>query len=539
MTDTAVVGRMSPLRQTTLCLLLAACCVFVYEITAYGGIRSPDSEVMFRTSEALVTRGSFAIERGLETWRGFGLARGVDGKEYSIFGPAQALVAAPLVAAGRRLADTGFFRDNTFPLPLSHYIDNGIGRFVTNQPAAARDESAVRWVAAQLNVVISALSVVLVYLVARRLVGNSASSLFTAVIYGFGTLVWPYSGTFFSEPLASLCALTAFGLLLANDPRFGTPSPKVLKTLLAGACLGTAAAAHITAILFAPFFFLYALHPYLDARNRREALAPAFGFAAGLGTVLLLLGYYNYIRFGSPLETGRGLDPSGAALFAYGVFTSPIEGLHGLLISSNKGLLLFSPVVVVAALAWPRLHRLHPFLSNVLASAIVFRILFIASRSDWHGGFCLGPRYLLMILPYICLPFVLLVKDVFQGGLRGRFVLVTSCWLFICQQYYFALGEIFSYYHVRRWQALSKGVDIFAGHRIYFEWANNPLTSLLDGFRGPFLLRQLPIGNYLLFVLGCAVLGVAVVLICTIFPSAASVVEAREPQPGVRHAANG
>ena len=206
------------------------------------------------------------------------------------------------------------------------------------------------------------------------------------------------------------------------------------------------------------------------------------------------------------------MDPSAALEFGYGVFTSPIQGIYGLLLSSNKGVLLYSPVIVVAALAWPRFHRLHPFLSKVLVAGLVFRLIFIASRSDWHGGYCLGPRYLLMVLPYLCLPLLLLVKDIIQSVDNRRYFLFTGAWLFICQQYYFSLGEIFSYYEMRKWQALSRGVNVFVGNRIYLDWSNSPLTSLLDGLRGPFLLRQLSIGKYTLFLLGCAVFGGAMAL---------------------------
>jgi len=290
-----------------------------------------------------------------------------------------------------------------------------------------------------------------------------------------------------------------------------------MKTVLAGVCLGIATTAHITAILFVPFFFVYALYPYWRSPGKSPVLSAALCFSCGLGVVLALLGYYNYFRFGNPLETGRGVDPSAVMQFGYGVFTSPIQGIYGLVFSSNKGLLLFSPVVVVALLAWPRLNRLHPFLSRVLVAAIAFRIVFIASRSDWHGGFSLGPRYLLMLLPYLCLPLVLLVKDLLQRGRNGRYILFAGAWLLICQQYYFSLGEIFSFYHIRNFKALSNGVNIFDGNQIYFDWINSPLTSLLDGLRGPFLLRQLSMGNYALLLLGCAVLGVAILLIYNMF----------------------
>ena len=43
----------------------------------------------------------WAVSTELE-WKGFGLARGVDGALYSVFGPGQAVALAPLVAVARQ-----------------------------------------------------------------------------------------------------------------------------------------------------------------------------------------------------------------------------------------------------------------------------------------------------------------------------------------------------------------------------------------------------------------------------------------------------
>ena len=48
-------------------LILFFVCLLVYGATNYGGIRSPDAEVVFRTAESLESRRSFAVPRPLET----------------------------------------------------------------------------------------------------------------------------------------------------------------------------------------------------------------------------------------------------------------------------------------------------------------------------------------------------------------------------------------------------------------------------------------------------------------------------------------
>ena len=493
------------------CLGLLVFCLLAYEIMSYGGVRSPDSEIVFRTSDALVTRGNLAVERGLEGWPGFGVATGVDGRSYSIFGPLEAVAASPLTALGHVLADRGVFRSSTVPLPISFNVENGLQDFLADGRTTARDENGIRWVASQLNVLVTALTVVLVYLTAFLLVRGQVASVTTAFIYGFGTLAWPYSGTFFSEPLASLFVLAALYLLLVDEPNGGNP-PSMTRAVCAGLCLGLATCAHVTAALFAPVFLLYAAYPIFHRRNERPAWALSAGFAVGLGVVLILLGFYNFERFGSFLETGRTVDPRAVVEFDYGVFTSPFQGLYGLLLAPNKGLLLFAPIVVLAVFAWPRMHRQYPILANMLAGAVVFRILFIASRSDWHGGFSLGPRHLVMVLPLVCLPLGFLVQDAIRRGRLAWGLLVSAAWLAVCQQYYFALGEIFSFYYLKMWQAQDAGQNPFAGNQVYLQWTNGSLSRLLAGPRGPWVLRQVPLDNQALFILGCGIFAVLAVL---------------------------
>ena len=80
-------------------LALGLAIAVVYALFSYGGIRSPDGEVLYRTAESLVRDGDFSIEP-LEAWPEFGVARGRDGEWYGKYGPGQPLAAAPLVWLG-------------------------------------------------------------------------------------------------------------------------------------------------------------------------------------------------------------------------------------------------------------------------------------------------------------------------------------------------------------------------------------------------------------------------------------------------------
>src|SRR5690242_13997692 len=95
---------MTRLRGAALALFLAS--FAVYLLTCYGGVRSPDAEVMFLGAQAIAEHGSLALERDTD-WHGFGVARGRDGRQYSVFGPLTSIVAAPIVLVMERVVRSG------------------------------------------------------------------------------------------------------------------------------------------------------------------------------------------------------------------------------------------------------------------------------------------------------------------------------------------------------------------------------------------------------------------------------------------------
>ena len=178
----------------------------VYAVLSYGGIRAADSEVVFRTAEALWEQGEFAVSEQLG-WKGFGVTPGRDGGLYSIFGPAESVALAPLVGVGRfvNARVRWFDRAGGGPSP-SHYVNRGLVCFAKGRPMGDPGPHASRAFASALNVVVTALLAWVVLLVVERLVGCRRSALFVAALVAFGSPLLPYSGTVFSEPLATLFA---------------------------------------------------------------------------------------------------------------------------------------------------------------------------------------------------------------------------------------------------------------------------------------------------------------------------------------------
>jgi hypothetical protein len=466
----------------------------VYFLFSYGGVRSPDSEIVFRTAEALATRGTFRLTAELKGWQDFGLPRGKDGGFYSIFGPGQSIAAVPFVELALLINKSGWYKSIPDFIPISHFVGGGVIDYVKGITPADLQPHALRFLVSPFNVVVGSLCVCFFYLLVKLLTRSDFAARWSAIVFAFGSLMMPYSGTFFSEPLATLFVILSLYCLVWNDlTTEAAAREKHLSLLSSGIFLGIATTVHITAVLFAPFFFLYGLYPFLRTRwSVKEFAVSGAIFAAGLGLFLTLLGYYNYIRFGNVFETGR----TALQQVEYASFVAPWRGLSGLVFGGGKGIVWYCPAAIISLFLWRPFHKRFTFLSYTILGSVLFRIVFIASRSDWHGGFSLGPRYLVMALPLLMLPYgEILVHWTQRQAVRTLWLFFLATLICIWQQIYFSLGEIFSFFHFVNWTFRDHGINVFANDALYLDWDKSPLLYLLDTKRGPFLLRSISLSN--------------------------------------------
>jgi len=476
-------------------------CLATYLVTSYGGIRSPDGEMVFLTAQSLAESASFALGK-TSSWSAFGHARGKNGRNYSLFGPGESILLAPFAAAGEIINRSGWYKSQDIYIPPSHYLDKGLHDFLLGQRPRIMEPHALRFLASPFNAIISALGSVIFFFILSRLGYSPAVSTPVTYLYAFGTLAWPYSGTFFSEPLATLMVLLSFFLLIpAPNQEKGIPADPVA-LIFSGLALGAGTATHITAILFFPFFWLLSSGIHYPSRTHKRTLFRAsLPFCVGYSIPTALIAIFNYSRFGSVIETGRTVNSVDPSAFDYVQFTLPFEGLYGLTLSSGKGLLFYSPAVIAGLLAWRYFHRRNSYLSVVLLSAISLRVLFIAGQKDWYGGFSLGPRYLVMVIPFLLIPIAEWLKNSLADADKksiGLFLAITAA--SISQQIYFSVGEIFSFFHIAKipWQ----NTLIDWNKILYFEWDLSPLLHLHEGFRGPYILQFVPISNMMIWAGG-------------------------------------
>ncbi|MGH7556115.1 MAG: hypothetical protein ACREMQ_24190 [Longimicrobiales bacterium] len=219
--------------------------------------------------------------------------------------------------------------------------------------------------------IIAAASVVVMFVLLRRLTTRKWATIL-ALAYAVGTSTWTTSG----EALWQQGASTLF--LLLTLLALSGPQPSWWR---GGLWAALALAVRPTNV----FLWAIVLGVMLLERRRAGAFV-AFALPGAVTGLLLVI--YNWTLFG---DVRGGYDTEPLRLF------SP-TALAGLLASPSRGLLIYSPVVLFAALgAWLALRRSRGDARRVYAIAALYAlasILFLAHLERWWGGASWGPRLL-------------------------------------------------------------------------------------------------------------------------------------------------
>ncbi|HUF48518.1 MAG TPA: hypothetical protein VMM93_11935 [Vicinamibacterales bacterium] len=226
--------------------------------------------------------------------------------------------------------------------------------------------------------------------------GDRRAAVTAGLLVAFATPLWVYSKFGFNAPLAAL-ALTASAAGICAGARANH-----LGLLVAGGvALGCGVLTrHEMVFGFAPA----ALYLAIVAGDRRRRLRWLLAAGAPVAVAAGLWMWYNAARFGHPLDTGLLRDPN------VRLDTPIVIGLHGLLLSPGRSLLVYAPVTIAGVAALWALRRAMGPLAIYCGSTALLFLLLIAKMHQWDGGESYGPRYLVPILPFVTLPVALWLR---------------------------------------------------------------------------------------------------------------------------------
>jgi MFS family permease len=311
---------------------------------------------------------------------------------------------------------------------------------------------------------LTALAVALAYWTARQRT-TEARALFVAAGLGLGTGYWSsISQTLWIHETAILGLAIAVLAFAAPTDRISDRAALVSGAGLALAAVARMQLAPVVAVLLAGLFW---------RANRRGAIGALLIVAAAA-----ILEMSVYLRwFGQPLGMLPALDAVSRSVHRTPrTFALTLDGFAGLLISPNRGLLIFSPVVLVAlvglraALAedWRR-----PLRWCALAAAAQYSLY--STYGVWWGGHTYGPRYLLDVLPLL-VPFAALVVAHLRVRSVAGFAASTALAWSICVA---ATGAF--YYPNDGWNG--DPVDVNRHHARLWSWSDMQIMRCWQ--RGP------------------------------------------------------
>lgn len=272
-----------------------------------------------------------------------------------------------------------------------------------------------------------------------------------AVVVGYGLLTpaFAYAGAFYGHQLSAALLFGAFYLIFrmrvqgqctASSNRYSTH----LKPILIGFMLGYSVVTEYPAALMVAILYLYTLYTFVKSSHYAPVLSnifrlpPAVYYQTGwvtLAGAIVAAGWmsYNTAIFGGPLELGYSYSELWQNQHQTGFMSLTLphrEALWGITFGLFRGLFILSPWLLLAfpgfVLWWRQKHYRAEFWVALTGVLAIF--LFNTSSSMWWGGFSIGPRYLLPMLPFMAIPVVLVFQHWLQPGWKQGWLFGLLIW---------------------------------------------------------------------------------------------------------------
>jgi len=360
-----------------------------YLLTSTGRVRTADEYNTLYTAESLVLHGTTALPQAVALHNFYGRFD-VHGLPRAAYPPGQAIICMPWYAFGQ-------------------YV-------LARLPGVpSRDtDLIVAFTSCLSSATFAALTVTFFFLLLAGIDIPVRAALMATAMLGLATPIFAYSGWLFSEPL-SAAIFTGVACLLFRGSTISSRTAAV-----GGLLLGFTVLIRPTHVLTIAVFAIAFV-----ARGGKVALRPAFVLAATSAIGIAILLTHNVLLFGSPFAFGYPSTAEGAKHLNR--FDTPIlTGLYGFLFSPGKSVFIFAPPVILALFGLRGLWRRDRGIAMLAILLFSANLFFFAKYSQWEGGYCVGPRYLVPALAFLCLGLgPVLVDGEVRSQIRTRIVAVA------------------------------------------------------------------------------------------------------------------
>ena len=398
-------------------LTLLVCCVYFLPRWA-----DPNQNSRLDMVIAVVEDGTFQIDEYVANTVDYAK---VGDHYYSDKAPGAAFLGIPVYAALKLLLDQ--------PLPaslLTRLAHNPALQATLREGGSGLLTSKIRFAIAQVALTFAASALptallgALLYRLLARFTARPRPRIAAVLGYGLLTPAFTYAGAFYGHQLSAACLFAAFYLLFTAPPVAG-----VRRLLAVGFLLGYSVVTEYPSALIVGILFLYALHRLADKRRILWVILPGALVAAGWMT-------YNTALFGGPLALGYGYSELWQEQHHTGFMslTLPhLDALWGITFGSFRGLFFISPVLLLAVPGFYRFARRQAWRAEFLVClwAGLSFLLFNGSSVMWQGGYAVGPRYLVPMLPFLALPLALFAEGWGRHGWTRVLIIALSVWSFL------------------------------------------------------------------------------------------------------------
>ena len=371
-------GQITKHKLTSGALLFTAS-FLLYSLASPGNLPG-DTELRWSVSRQILRSGSFSLEVAAQTRN---CAIGVDGKRYAVSGLGQSLALLPFAGLGLILEKV---------TPISSDVSDLLAQFLASVILFPAVGAAAVWV---------------FYRLILSLGYGEKASLIAAAVLGFATMHFHYSVNTQEQTQIALLLVLAI-LFMVKYYRQRRAVYMWLFCVVLGICFlfRTSSASVVLPIyLVAVGGEIFASEKTSRARGVGKWLAAG---VCGIGSFLVFLGWYNYVRFGSVFESGYGLSTA-TSLGGHGLFeSSPLPTLAAMLFSPGKSIFLYNPVLLLFPLCVYGFYRRHRVVALAVTAAIVSNFVFHSFFTAWAGDYAWSIRYQVPVLPFLILPMVVL-----------------------------------------------------------------------------------------------------------------------------------
>ncbi len=359
--------------------LLFTASFLLYSLASPGNLPG-DTELRWSVSRQILRSGGFSLEAAAQTRN---CAVGVDGKRYAVSGLGQSLALLPFAGLGLILEKV---------TPISSDVSDLLAQFLASVILFPAVGAAAVWI---------------FYRLILSLGFGEKASLIAAAVLGFATMHFHYSVNTQEQTQIALLLVLAM-LFMVKYYQHRRVVYIWLFCVVLGICFlfrPSSASVVLPIYLVVVGGDIFVSEKTLWARQVGKWLAAG---VCGMGSFLALLGWYNYVRFGSVFESGYGLSTA-TSLGGHGLFeSSPLPTLAAMLFSPGKSIFLYNPVLLLFPLCIYGFYRRHKVVALAITAAIVSNFVFHSFFTAWAGDYAWSIRYQVPVLPFLILPMVVL-----------------------------------------------------------------------------------------------------------------------------------